>query len=137
VRRNGLHGARPGVICIQRTQPSFVSRRSGLGAAIQHQRGEHLEAGVQSLIIQGLGQGRAKPFLMLLVGEARVGGTQLHVGDQAVEQHRPALNDDERPLLHGQWVDRQPHAEGFFESPAGDKSNRRWRIRYPHRGRGR
>ena len=54
---------------------------------------------------------------MLLVREARVGGAELHVGDQAVEEHRPALDHDERPLLHGQRIDREPHAEGFLSSP--------------------
>ena len=49
-----------------------------------------------------------------------IGGRQLHVRDQAIEQRGAALHHDERPLLHLQGIGGEADAEGFLEPPAND-----------------
>ena len=50
--------------------------------------------------MQGLGQGGRQARFALLVGEARVGGAELQVGDQAVELPVAAGDDDEGAFLY-------------------------------------
>ena len=67
--------------------------------------------------MQGLGQGGRQARLGLLIGEARVGGAELQVGDQAVELPVAARDDHERAFLHFLGRHGQPGAQGFFNPP--------------------
>ncbi len=66
--------------------------------------------------MQGLRQGGRQARLGLFVGEARVGGAKLQIGDQAVELPIAAGDDDECTFLDFLRRDGQPCAEDFFQS---------------------
>ncbi len=115
MRGNGLDGHRPRRAIRMRLRPEGILWRRRVGPALEHQCRQDLKVGEERLPLQGLGQHGRKTLLGLLIGEARVGGAQLHVGDEAVEQVGAALDHDEGALLDGARVDGEAHAEGLFE----------------------
>ena len=124
VRRHGLDRERARRLSACSCAQAAYSGVAGFGAALEHQGRQDLQVGVERLPVQGLGQGGRQARLGLLVREARVGGAQLQVGDQAVELPVAAGDDDEGAFLHFLRGDGQPGAEGFFQSAADDIANR-------------
>ena len=123
VRRDGLDRQRAQRLVRVSGDPGRVVGRPGIGSALEHQRGQDLQVGVQGLPVQQAGELRGQAALALLVGKARVGSAQLQVGHQAVEHPVPALDDDKAAFLHALRRNGQPHAQVLFEPTADDITN--------------
>ena len=120
VRGDSLDGHRPRGSIGMQLRPSGVIGRTGFGPALQHQRRQDLDIREEGLPVKCLGQHGRETLLGLFVGKARVGGAQLHVCHQAVEEVRAALDDHEGALLHAQGIDGQADAEGFLRVDRAD-----------------
>ncbi len=93
-----------------------------VGAAVHHQRGVDVQRGIERLAQEQLAQ-RGLQANRLLVGEARVGGAQLQVGDQAEITPVAAVTDHEAAFLHLICGYRQAHVEPFAQPTAADKAD--------------
>ena len=122
VRRHGLDRQRARGLGSADGTPArrWYSGGAGFGPALEHQGGQDFQVGVQGLPVERGGQLGRQARLGLLIGEARVGGAQLQVGDQPVELPVAALDHHEPALLHGLGRDGQAHVEVFFQSAAHD-----------------